>query len=171
MKRILFTILNISLLCGYSFSQTPPRFNVTKDGIAPVVLTFDESFTASKIYARLKSWNASLIKYPETSIRVDKENVQVKFGGNKDEAWKIRDNEVDHWYPIQYTLNVEIKDTRCRVTFETPETRYKVWFNANGATLPKFKESEATFEKTINDLLTSLYAHIKNVPKKVEDNW
>jgi hypothetical protein len=171
MKKVSM-ILILGILCGFAISQTnPPRFNLTKDGVNPVVLNFDESFTASKIYARLKTWNASLIKYPETAIRVDKENVQVKFAGYKDNAWKIRANNFDHWYTVQYTLNVEIKDGRCRVLFETPETKYKVWFNADGSTIPKFKESEASFEATINTLLTSLYTHIKNPPKKAEDNW
>ncbi len=154
-----------------AFSQTTPKFNLTKDGVAPVVIILDPAFTASKIYEKVKSWNASLIKYPETGIRVDNPNTQVKFAGYKDNAWKIRDNNFDHWYTLQYTLNVEMKEGRCRVTFETPETRYKVWYNADGSTIPKFKESEASFETTINALLTSLVTHIKSVPKKAEDNW
>lgn len=171
MKKLCF-ILILGILCGSALAQSnPPKFNLTKDGVSPVVLTFDESFTTSKIYARLKTWNASLIKYPETAIRVDKENVQVKFAGYKDNAWKIRANNFDHWYTMQYTLNVEIKDGRCRVLFETPETRFKVWYNADGSIIPKFKESEASFETTINSLLNSLYTHIKNPPKKAEDNW
>jgi hypothetical protein len=154
-----------------AFSQTTPKFNLTKEGVPPVVIPLDVSFTAVKIYEKVKSWNASLIKYPETGIRVDNPNIQVKFAGYKDNAWKIRDNNFDHWYTLQYTLNVEIKDGRCRVTFETPETRYKVWYNADGSIIPKFKESEASFETTINALLNSLVTHIKSVPKKVEDNW
>lgn len=159
------------MLCLGVNSQTTPKFNLTRDGVSPVVITLDASFTAYKIYEKVKSWNASLIKYPETGLRVDNPNTQVKFAGYKDNAWKIRDNNFDHWYTLQYTLNVEIKDGRCRVTFETPETRYKVWYNADGSIIPKFKESEASFETTINALLNSLVTHIKSVPKKAEDNW
>lgn len=170
MKKI-FLLFLTSMLCLGVNSQTTPKFNLTRDGVSPVVITLDASFTAYKIYEKVKSWNASLIKYPETGIRVDNPNTQVKFAGYKDNAWKIRDNNFDHWYTLQYTLNVEIKDGRCRVTFETPETRYKVWYNADGSIIPKFKESEASFETTINALLNSLVTHIKSVPKKAEDNW
>lgn len=171
MKRFLIIISLFGISTFHAIAQTTPKFNLTKEGVKPVVLTFDESFTNSKIYSKLKTWNASLVKYPETGIRVDTENTQVKFAGYKDNAWKIRDNNFDHWYTMQYTLKVEIKDGRCRVTFETPETRYKVWYNADGSTIPKFKESEASFENTINVLLSSLYNHIKSVPKKADDNW
>lgn len=171
MKKLMFMLLIVAVCGEFSFSQTVPKFNLTKDGVAPVVLTFDASYTAYQIYNKVKSWNASLAKYPASAIRVDKENTQVKFGGHIVEAWKIRDNNYDHWYTMEYTLNVEIKDGRCRVTFETPETRYKVWFNADGTTIKKFKDSEISFETTINNLLSSLYNHIKSVPKKAEDNW
>lgn len=171
MKTTLFAILILGLNWGLSFSQTTPKFNLTKEGVKPVVLTFDASVSINQIYTKAKSWNANLIKFPTSAIRVDKENVQVKHSGHVVQGWKIRANNYDHWYTLEYTLNIEIKEGRCRVTFETPEDRYKVWYNANGTTIPKFKDSEATFEKTINDLLTSLYTHIKSVPKKVEDNW
>ena len=66
---------------------------------------------------------------------------------------------------------MEIKDTKCRVTFATPEVRYKVWYNKDGTTISKFKDSEATFEASINELLTTLYTHIKDPKKKAVDDW
>ncbi len=171
MNKFTFSLLITFIFCGNVFSQSTPKFDLTKDGVKPVVLTFDPGFSAFQIYTKAKSWNATMVKYPQSSIRVNNENTQLKFAGNIEEAWKIRDNNFDHWYTLVYTLNVEIKDGRCRVTFETPETRYKVWYNPDGTIIPKFKETEATFETTINKLLTSLYTHIKDVPKKAVDNW
>lgn len=161
----------VEMFCGFASSQTAPKFTLTKDGVKPVVLTFDVSYTANQIYTRAKSWNAKLLKYPESTIRIDKENVQVKHGGYIEKAWKVRDNNFDYWYNINYTLNIEIKDARCRVTVDVPETNYKVWFNTDGTVTKKFKDSKTTFEATINNLLTSLFAHIKSEPKKAEDNW
>lgn len=171
MNKLLSTLLLSIFICISVFSQSSPKFDLTKDGVKPVVLTFDAGLSAYQIYTKAKTWNASMVKYPQSAIRVDKESTQLKFGGNIEEAWKIRDNSIDHWYPLVYTLNVEIKDGRCRVTFETEEVRYKVWYNADGSTIPKFKDSEASFEASINLLLSSLNTHIKDVPKKVEDNW
>ncbi len=170
MKKILLLLI-IGAYCGIAAAQKAPKFNLTKDGVAPVVLTFDASFTANQIYTKAKGWNTSKNKYPQASIRVDKENTQLKLAGYIEKAWKIRANNFDHWYPLDYALNIEIKDGRCRVSFETAENRYKVWYDKKGAIIPKFKDSEATFEATINELLTSLYTFIKTTPKKTEDNW
>jgi hypothetical protein len=169
--KTLILFLGACVILTHLDAQTPPKFNLTKDGISPVVLTFDVSYTASKIYSRVKAWNPSVAKFPMATVRVDNENTQVKFAGHIDEAWNIRDNNVDHWYTLEYVLNIEIKDGRCRVTVETSDTRYKVWYGPNGTIIPKFKNTEDSFEKTINTLLTSLYTGIKDPPKKVEDNW
>lgn len=169
--KTLFLFFVACVFVGNVHTQTIPKFNLTKDGLSPVVITFDESYTASKIYNRVKAWNPSVAKFPVATVRVDNENTQVKFAGHIDEAWNIRDNNVDHWYTLEYVLNIEIKDGRCRVSLETSDTRYKVWYNPNGTVMPKFKNTEDSFEKTINTLLTSLYNGIKDAPKKVEDNW
>jgi hypothetical protein len=171
MKKICSTLIVFGIFCGLAFSQTAPKYILTKDGVKPVVLSFDASVTTNQIYTKAKSWNASMAKYPNSVVRIDKENVQVKHGGYIEKAWRIKDNNFDHWYNMEYTLNVEIKDGRCRVTFNSQETAYKVWFNANGTIIPKFKDAKATFETTINTLLTSLYTQIKSTPKKTEDNW
>lgn len=171
MKKTILMLIMLYLFCGFVSTQTIPKFNLTREGIKPVVITLDESYTATKIYGKVKKWNASLIKYPETAIRVDKENAQIKFGGYVEQAWKIRDNNFDHWYPMQYIINVDIKDGRCRITFEMPEVNYKIWYNADGSIIKKFGDTETSFENTINKLLASLYSSIKEVPKKTDDNW
>ena len=171
MKKILSTLIIAGLFCVFTFSQTVPKFTLSKDGVKPVVLTLDASYTANQIYTKVKSWNANMVNYQSSTIRIDKENVQVKHGGYIDKAWNIRANNYDHWYEMTYTLNIEIKEGRCRVTFENTADSYKVWFNADGTVIKKFKDAKSTFEATINNLLTSLYNHIKSTPKKVEDNW
>ena len=171
MKKIFLTLFLSGIFCEFSFSQTVPKFVLTKYGIKPVVMTFDANYNAGKIYTKLKNWNASQIKYPQSAIRIDKEDTQLKFAGYIEEGWKVRANNFDHWYSVQYTLNVEIKDGKCRITIDTPEVNYKVWYAADGSLLKKFIDSKTTFETSINKLLASLYTHIKDAPKKVEDNW
>lgn len=171
MKKVFIFLLVVLSFSGNVFSQTQPKFNLTKDGIKPVVLTFDASFTANQIYTKVKQWVTETYKYPSTAIRVDTENTLVKIGGFKEKAWKIRANNFDHWYDLEYTITIEIKDARCRLTFATPEVRYKVWYNKDGSTIKKFKDSEATFETSMNEFLTSIYNAIKNPKQKPVDNW
>lgn len=174
MKTIILSLLIITVYVGYNNAQTvktTPVFNVTRDGVKPVVLTFDASYTADKIYNKVKNWNASLINYPESATRVDKKNEQLKFGGYIEQAYKINANNFDHWYQMEYTVNIEIKDGKCRVTYDSPDDKYKIWFNTDGTVIKKFNASKASLETSINKLLTSIYTYIKDEPKKATDNW
>lgn len=171
MKKISFVLLVILIFTGFTFSQTPPKFNVTKDGVKPVVITFDTSYTAKLIYARVKEWISLNNKSPKSVTKVDNENSLVKFSCYKEKAWHIKNAGVDLWNDLAYTLAVEMKTGKCRITFATDETRYKVWYNKDGSLNKNFKESEITFENTINETLMSLYNHIKGDKKKDKDDW
>jgi hypothetical protein len=165
-------MLFVSLLfTGFTFSQTSPKFKMTKDGVKPVVITFDTSYTASLIYTRVKEWISLNNKSPKSVTKVDTENSLIKFSCYKEKAWHIKNAGVDLWNDLAYTLTVEMKTGKCRITFATDETRYKVWYNTDGTLKKNFKESESTFENTINETLTSLYNHIKGEKKKAKDEW
>lgn len=171
MKKICF-ILFVFLFSGrFTFSQTVSKFNLTKEGINPIVIEFDTSFTANIIYTRVKEWIKLNNKSPESVTRVDNENSLIKFSCYKKEAWKIKKNNLDFWNEMQYTFTVEIKKSKCRITFATDEGRYKFWYNDDGTLMEKFKDSEATFESTVNETLTSLYNHIISTEKKQTDDW
>ncbi len=170
MKKFIFTLTVLLFFRGIALPQTTPSFNLTKDGVKPVVLNFEASLKADQIYTKIKDWIVITYKYPKAVTRIDQENALLKVGSIKEKAWKVRANDFDHWYDLEYTLTIEIKDGRCRVTFDTADVRWKVWFNKDGSTIKKFKDSEVTFEKSINDLLSSLYNHIKG-PKVKKDDW
>jgi hypothetical protein len=171
MKKLFLLLLMEGICQGFLFSQAVPKFNLTQEGIKPVVLNFDASFSAQQIYAKVKEWVKITFKDPKTGLRIDTENTLVKVGYFKEKAYKIRDNNFDYWYDLEYTLTIEIKDTKCRVIFASPEVKYKVWFNKDGSTIKKFKEAEATFEATINEQLSALYKQIKEPKKTVKDDW
>jgi len=172
MKKIYFILFIALSFNGYIFSQTPQKFNLTKDGVKPVVIQLDATYSASLIYSRIKEWIAMNYKDPKAAIRIDNENSLVKFSCYEAKGWKIKVNNLDTWNDMRYTINVDIKDSKYRVTFATDETRYKVWYNSDGTILKKFKESETSFENNMNKTLTSLYNHIKS-PKKqnTTDDW
>jgi hypothetical protein len=171
MKKPYLLFLIILSFNGLAISQKAPAFNLTKDGVKPVVLTFDASFSSNQIYTRIKEWITVTYKNPKSVTRMDTENSMVKIGSFITKAWKIRDNGIDYWNDLEYTLTIEIKEARCRVTFATPDTRWKVWYTKDGIVIKKFKDSEATFEASINELLTSLNEYIKGPKKKVADEW
>ena len=171
MKRIMTIILILLSFNGFIFSQSVPKFKLTKDGMKPVVITFDTSYSAHLIYTKVKEWIKSNSKHPESLIRIDNENSLVKFSFYKDKAWKLKTNGTDIWNEMQYTFTIDIKKAKCRVTFATDEVRYKVWYNKDGSLNKKFKDSEASFENTVNETLTSLNNYLKNTKKKTTDDW
>ncbi|MBN2613236.1 MAG: DUF4468 domain-containing protein [Bacteroidales bacterium] len=165
---ILFCLMVASNAAGLA---QPPRFDLKKDGIQPVVIEFGENFPDSVIYLKVKEWIALNNKSPKSVTRVDNENELVKFSCFSKDGWKGKVNNYDYWYELAYTLTVEIKDYKCRVTFNSDESRYNFWYNDNGSIKENFKESEKTFESTVNNTLVSLYNHIAGIVKKESDNW
>jgi hypothetical protein len=168
MKKIVILLLVLISVKGNMFSQTVSKFSLTKDGVSSVVLNFDKSLTADILYKKIKEWAA---QNPNTKIRIDQVNTQVKVGLLKEKAWKITENNFDHWYDLKFTLTIDIKDAKCRVSFDTEETRQKVWFNKDGSVNKKFKETKTSFESTINDPLQKLYNHIVEKKKAAKDDW
>lgn len=171
MKKIYLILVVILSFNGLIFSQKVPKFKLTKDGMKPIVVNFDTNYTANVIYTKIKEWIAENNRYPESVTRIDKENSQIKFSSFKKEAWKIRDNNYDYWNQMKYTFNVDIKDYKCRITFDTEEDRYKFWYNDDGTLKGRFKESEASFENTVNETLASLYKYIVTPQKPKTDDW
>lgn len=169
-KLYLLTLLLISSM-GYGLSQTVPKFKPSKDGIKPVVLIFDTSYSANTIYTKVKEWISANNKNPKGVTKIDNENALIKFSCYKEKAWRVNNRGVDYWNDLQYTLTVEIKKGRCRVSYSSEDTRYKVWYNKDGSLIKNFKESESTFEATINETLTSLYKYIKGESKKTNNDW
>lgn len=155
----------------YGLSQSVPKFKSSKDGVKPVVLTFDTSYSANIIYNRVKEWISANNKNPKGVTKIDNENALIKFGCYKEKAWRVNNKGVDYWNDLQYTLTVEIKKGRCRVSYNSDDTRYKVWYNKDGSLIKNFKVSESTFEETINETLMSLYKHIRGDVKKAGNDW
>ena len=171
MKKIILLLIVLVSFSGWAFSQKAPVFKLTKNGIDPVVVNFDKSLTDSVIYTRVKDWIAANNKSPKSVTRIDQAYSLVKFSCFKEKAWKIRDNDYDYWSDLKYTIKVEIKDYKCRLTFATDDDHYKFWFNDNGTLKDKFKESKALYEKTVNETLSSLYNYIVAPPKKETSDW
>ena len=171
MKTIYLTLLIPLFFIGSGLSQIIPKFKSSKDGIKPVVITLDTSYSANLIYVRVKEWISLNNKSPKAVTKIDNENSLVKFSCYKEKAWRIKNKGVDYWNDLQYTLTVEIKKGRCRVSYDSDDTRYKVWYNKDGSLIKNFKEAEATYETTVNETLTSLYNHIKGTKKKSTDDW
>lgn len=171
MKKIFLILFVILSICGFVFSQKVPEFKLTKDGIKPIVIEFDAGYTDSVIYTRIKEWILLNYKSPKSVTRIDNENVLIKFSYYTKDGWKTKINDFDYWYDLQYTFTVEIKDFKCRITFDSEESRYKFWYNENGSLKENFKESESTFQNSVNKTLTSLYNYIIGNVQKETDDW
>lgn len=171
MEKVILFLFVFQTFNGIVLSQKAPKFDLTKDGIAPVVMQFDTSFSENLIYTRIKEWIAINNKSPQSVTRIDNPNSLIKFSCYKPKAWRSDKNGIEYWNELQYTVTVEIKKAKCRVSFATDETRYQFWYNDNGSLKDKFKVSEGDFERTVNETLTSLFSHIKSPAQQKTDEW
>jgi len=171
MKKILLIFIVFISLGGFVFCQAAPEFKLTKEGIEPLIIEFDSGYSANIIYTRIKDWIALNNRYPSSVTRIDKQDELIKFSCYEKYAWNIKNNNIDYWNELKYTFTVEIKDYKCRITFESDEDRYEFWYNEDGTLKERFKESEATFESTVNKTLASLYDHIVGADEEKSDDW
>jgi hypothetical protein len=171
MEKTCLILLAVLCFNSIGFSQKAPAFKLTKDGFKPIVIQFDTSFSENFIYTRIKEWIVLNNKNPESVTKVDTKNTLIKFSCYKPEAWKTDKNGIDYWNVLQFTFTIEIKKAKCRVTFDSEETRYKFWYNDDGTLKEKFKESEADFERAVNESLASLYNYIISTGQEQTDDW
>lgn len=171
MKKIYLLFIAILSFQVFGFAQKTPKFDLTKDGMKPIIVAFDTSYHDSVIYAKIKEWISLNNKNPQSVTRIDNKNSLVKFSCFAHDGWKSKINNVDYWNELQFTFAIEIKDARCRITFATDENRYKFWYNADGKIKDQFKESETTFENSVNKQLASLYDFMLHGPKTKKDDW
>jgi hypothetical protein len=171
MKKIYTLLLLIISFYGLGFSQTAPKFELTKEGFKPLVIQFDSSYSENLIYSRIKEWIVLNNKNPKSVTKIDNENSLIKFSCYKPEAWVTKKNNVDYWNALQFTFAIEIKKAKCRVSFASEETRYKYWYSEDGTLLEKFKESEVGFENTVNETLASMYSHIIGTDQTKKEDW
>jgi len=173
MKKLILITLLIS---SAAFSQVP-KLELTAKGVEPLVLTVDAT-PASSIYAKTMAWLEKNYKNPDSIIVNNSENKELNIKAIEPKVWTANRIGVDSDYGIEYTLKIEFKDGKYRITYNLGNfekdgkklsTSYKDLFRKyDGSVKYSYGGAVAGIEKKLNKKVQSMYDFISG---NNSDNW
>ena len=177
MKKIILILLVLCSLTGNA-QDSIPKFQVTPDGIAPIVLQLN-SMAVSDIYKKTLNYVQEYYKNPKEVLKADIPNELVRINGFKKEAWaqKLPMTPI-FYYDMDYTLEIEMKENKVRLSL-TPNQFWAGDIKGNFTVKDFFLDTKAAkkfaeqakpgLENAINEISQGYYNYLKGLVKK--DNW
>lgn len=168
-------IIFICLLSTSLFGQTNTLFDLTKDGVKPVVVELD-SMDVKVLYTKTLKWIQESYKNPSEVLKTNLVNEKVRIDGYKSNAWYYKSLGVRQEYDMEYSFEIEFKDKKLRLTF-TPgqfwtqgqkSYTYSAFYKGSGELKPIYKDGELSLEQTMNELKDSLISYLN---KKKDNDW
>ena len=154
------------------------KFAFNTDGTADYVVFTADSISANDLYNKALGWINVTYKNPASVIKAKIENKMIRIEGFEKSAFSRTFADGDKAeYDVQYTLVMEFQDGKYRVKYTHDKITVdggQVFFkfpdvinnvpDRNGNGWPTAKQE---YEKTVNNLLTSLYAYTT----KQKESW
>ncbi len=107
MKKIFLPAL--LLIANVSFSQDLPKFELTKDGVQPIVVNID-SFAVQALYKKSLNWIQENYKNPKEVLKSDIENETIRIAGIKNNACWYKTVGIKMSYDMEYSFQIDLKD-------------------------------------------------------------
>lgn len=170
-----FILISVAfILCPPLFSQTMPKFELTKNGFEPIVISVDSS-SAQVIYKKVNNWVQTYYKNPREVLKGNIENEEIRLEAVLLNAFKLKIAFSNFNYNLWYSLTILIKDNKIRVSIIENKvtladgTRWAgtlgTFFDNDGNVKTKNTEQKEEVEKGINSILNSLSNYINNKNK------
>ena len=113
MKKIFLSVLLLSTTIA--FSQDLQKFELTKDGVQPIVVNID-SFSISTLYQKTLNWVQENYKNPKEVLKANIENETIRADGYKKNAWFYKSLGMKQEYDMEYSFQVDFKEGKVRLT-------------------------------------------------------
>jgi len=165
MKNLIILSLLVST---FAFGQVP-KLELTRNGVEPAVINVD-IITASDIYARTLRWLEDNFDNPDNVIVANLENKELSIKAVEPKVWTPTRIGEDTDYGIEYTLKIEFRDGRYKVTYNLGNfekdgkklsTTYKDLFKKfDGSVKHNYDAAVAGIESKLNKKTESLYNYI-----------
>lgn len=150
-----------------------PKFDLNKDGVAPIVLSFD-TLKVNVLYKQTLNWIQETYKNPEKVLKANVENEKIRIDGIKMNAWFYKGMGTTIWYDVEYSFYIEFKDNKMRLSFSFGDTwtggtksyvDYSKLYKENGELYKMYKNTKSGMDQMMNELSISLYKYLKEVKK------
>lgn len=175
MKKLIFIFLLSSI---FSYSQNKiDQFDITKEGIKPIVVEIDSLKTSSFIYEKAKEWIQLNYTNPDLVLKSDIKNSSLRINGYKKDAWTSVVSKLTYSFDIDYNIIIEIKDGKYRLQYiinkfilsgQDCGFNEKTFYTSDGKIIDGYIDAEKQIEKHMNYLSKSLYDYILG---KKDNNW
>lgn len=178
MKAKLFalTYLVLSYALTQVQAQDYPKFILTHEGVAPIVVEFD-SMSASTLYGKAEKWVRKTYKDPAKVLKATLPAEELRLEGYKETAYFYKTFGKAYYYDLEYTFQIEFKDKKIRLSFIPGQswyngTRvydYKTFFKKTGELKDAYKDTKPSFEDSMNELVNSLCNYLNG--RNMKDDW
>ena len=159
MKKVTFSLLLFSI---FSYSQNSiEQFDMTKEGIKPIIVKLDTLKTSNIIYEKAKEWIQINYENPNVVLKGDVKNSNLRINGYKKNAWNSKVSKQTYSFDMDYTLNIEIKEGKYRLEYVINKFvllgkdclfNEKSFYEPNGTIIKGYIDAEEQIEKDINNL-------------------
>lgn len=168
MKNFFFFLLCFVLTYS-AFSQDIQELKLTKDGVKPVVLNF-EDLTSNQIYDKSLMWIQEDFINPKDVLKENIENEKIVIDGFAQKAWWFESMGLKNYNHMQYTVKIYFKENSVVFEYvvgefyilEGPKAQYdyKMFFDKEGSVRKQYDEAVPSLELTMNTLLLSYYNYV-----------
>jgi hypothetical protein len=168
-------ILFLILLTNIAFAQQITSFELTKNGVAPILVSVD-SLSASELYKRTHLWIQEFYKDQKNVLKTDVQNQKIKIDGLKKNAWFYTTADVTIQYDVEYSCYIDFEDNKLIMAFEFGKTwdhtdgkaansysiDYRKIWKESGEVHKIYKEAKPGVDQLMNELTYSLINYLKD---------
>ncbi len=168
MKNLILIVLFTS---SVAFSQVP-KLELTPKGMEPAIINTNV-IPASKLYEKTVAWIEKNYENPDDVIVANLENKELTIKAVEPKVWTPNRIGLDTNYNMEYTLKIEFKDSRFKVSYNLGNfekngtqlsTSYKDLFKKfDGSVKYNYDGAVAGIEKKLNEKTESLYNFIMGI--------
>lgn len=175
MKRTIYIVFSFILIANITIAQQIQSFELTKNGIAPIVITVD-SLNAIELYKRTQSWVHEYFKDQKNALKTDVENQKILVDGTKKNAWFYTSTGLTTQYDVEYTLFLDFQDNKINMSFELGKTwdhtegkeansyfiDYRKIWKESGELHKIYKEAKPGIDQMLNEISYELVNYLKD---------
>ncbi len=168
-------ILGFILLTNIAFAQQITSFELTKSGVAPILITVD-SLSASELYNRTHHWIQDYYKDQRNVLKTDVQNQKIKIDALQKNAWFYTSADVIIQYDVEYSCYIDFEDNKLALAFEFGKTwdhtegkvansysiDYRKIWKESGEVHKIYKEAKPGMDQLMNELSHSLINYLKD---------
>lgn len=183
MKRTFFIVFSFIFLAHISVAQQIPSFELTKNGVSPIVITVD-SLNAIELYKRTQSWVHEYYKDQKKALKTDVENQKILVDGTKKNAWFYASTGVTIQYDVEYTLFLDFQDNRIKMAIELGKTwdhtegkeansyfiDYRKIWKESGELHKIYKEAKPGIDQMMNEISYELVNYLRDYTEIAQNN-